>query len=277
MKRCFTLFLLVLFMAFPVIASQRDKLTIKPALVRMQNENLAPGITMNWTPLYYDTVLLGATLPQYLKLSLDLEGTLIPKPEFNPKTQQANFFFSYLVSLRKAEELTLGQEPVGAPDFGSIYIGAKALYETSQDFSEQNLALGAEIRYVTSHRQAIPNFYASLALVSPLRSALRNALNESNNNFSRIDLQMEWTLRFGRIIIHPEARYFYSIQLQEKLADAGLDQGLYGSVSLGYMLSRSGEGIFRYLQYLFVQYNRGQLPVYTDERETIEMGFTFGI
>jgi hypothetical protein len=44
---------------------------------------------------------------------------------------------------------------------------------------------------------------------------------------------------------------------------------------LGYVFGERDSGPLQFFEYIYLQYNRGQFPVYLDNRETIEAGISF--
>lgn len=250
-------------------------LSIQPGLVRMENENLTIGVDFEAGYEREYTLTSESGFPRFIEFDAKASGSLLPKPKYNPNHQKADLFFGYLISFKKAQDLQLGEIPEPSPDFGSLSVGLNVNYETDQTFDEQNLEIGAELRYVNTSQQALPVLEASYLFVNPVQSQLRDGVNEAADIFKRLDLRSFWAIRLNRFLLNPDFRYFKSQDLAPALEEAGLDDGFHSSVTLGYMVTERESGFLSYFDYFYIQYNYGQFPVYSGDRETFEAGLTF--
>lgn len=258
----------------PELAAQ--SLSVKPGLVRMENEKLAIGVDVEADYQKEYTLTSETTFPRLIQFDLAANATLLRRPAMNPKHQNLDLFLGYLVSFKKAQELQPGEEPEPGTDYGSLGLGINASFEADQTFTEQNVESGIELRYVNSAHQFLPILESSYQFVLPVRSDIRDDLNEDNDFFKRFEARAFWAVRLNRFLLNPDFRYFRSIDLSSDLENLGLDEGLHSSISLGYMFANEETGPLRFFEYIYLQYNHGQLPVYLDNRETIEAGITFG-
>jgi len=65
------------------------------------------------------------------------------------------------------------------------------------------------------------------------------------------------------------------LNLSDELADRNIGDGFYTSVNIGYRLDSSERLLLNVFDFVYIQYNRGELPVYEDNRETLEAGVIF--
>ncbi len=273
MKRFFSaLFLLLGLMAHSVLS---QNLSIKPGLVRMENEKLTVGVDFEAGYQKEYTLTSETGFPRLIQFDVRANGTLLPKPALNPNHQNADLFFGYLISFKKAQELTLGEEPEPSTDYGSLGLGITAGYKANQTFTEQNLERGLELRYVNSSQQWLPVVELSYRAVFSLQSEIRDDLNVQNDFYRRLGARAFWVIRLNQILLNPDFRYFSSVDLTPTLKSAGLDEGFHSSISLGYVFESKDSGPLQFFEYVYLQYNRGQFPVYLGNRETIEAGATF--
>ena len=252
--------------------------TFKPRVVLMENDKPAVGLDLGLEYKSEKTITSETTYPRILSLDIDAEGTLLVNPDLNPNTQKAAIFLGYLVSFKKAEGITLGQESGTGTDYGSLGLGADIAYEANQSFTEQNLEGGAELRYQNSSNVYMPVLHVAYQFVKPITSDIRDAVDEDNDLFQRLNLNLSWNiplLEQKRLFIAPELNYFYSMNLAPAVESTGLDEGLHGSLILGYAFEGMDNPILKYLKHVFIKYSDGQLPVYANDREIIEGGLAF--
>lgn len=252
-----------------------QQFSVKPGLVRMENEEFGFGVDFETGYEKEYTITSETGYPRIFQIDLKANGTLLTKPEFNPKHQHVDVFLGYLVSFKKAQEIQLGQEPEPSKDYGSLGLGFTANFEANQPFTELNLEQGLEVRYINTSQQYLPVFEISYLFVMPLRSEFRDVLNEDTSFFQRFESRAFWTIRFRQFLLNPDFRYFRSLDLSPLLEEIGLREGLHSSISLGYVLNDSNSGPLQFLKYIYLQYNYGQYPVYLDNREAIEAGVMF--
>lgn len=270
-----SLLLTSLFGLISLVGLQAQSLSIKPGLVRMENEKLTVGVDFGVAYQKEYTVTSETGFPRLIQIDAKANGSLLPRPELNPDHQHLDLFLGYLVSFKKAQELQLGQEPEPSRDYGSLGLGVTANFEANQTFTEQNLEQGMELRYVNSSQQLLPILEASYLFVVPLRSEFRDELNQDTNLFQRYELRAFWAVRLNHFLLSPDFRYFKSVDLSPELSDAGLDSGLHSSITLGYVFEEKEHSVLKFFEYVYLQYNHGQYPVYLDTRETIEAGLSF--
>ena len=254
---------------------------IKPALVTDINDNYMPGIDFDLSYRWVNNQDEDRDLPQgtfiiraWPSLEFDATGTFTGKPDLNPKQQQLNLRFNYLFRLQRT--ITFGEDFRPETYFGTIFTGLNLKYEADQPFAEQHAAGGIELRYTNSANWYIPDLDASFNFVRPLRSELRRDIDEDLDVYQRIDFQFWWQLPIGnKINVMPKFRYFYSLNLSDELADRNIGDGFYTSVNIGYRLDSSERLLLNVFDFVYIQYNRGELPVYEDNRETLEAGVIF--
>lgn len=270
-----SLLFIIIFSLISWIDLQAQSLSIKPGLVRMENEKLTVGV--DFEALYQKEYIITSEtdFPRLIQLDAKANGTLLPRPKYNPDHQYLDLFLGYLVSFKKAQELQLGQEPEPSKDYGSLGLGVTANFEANQTFTEQNLQQGVELRYVNSALPFLPVLETSFLFVIPLRSEFRDDLNQATDFFQRFELRAFWAIRINRFLLNPDFRYFKSVDLSPALEDAGLDEGIHSSVTLGYVFEEREKSVLQFFEYIYLQYNHGQFPVYLDNRETIEAGISF--
>ena len=119
-------------------------------------------------------------------------------------------------------------------------------------------------------RRQVPGIVASAG-----RSEFREELNADNNMFQRFEARAFWAIRLGQILLNPDLRYFRSLDLAPVLKENGLDEGFHSAISLGYVFEERESGPLQFFEYIYLHYNRGQFPVYLDNRETVEAGISF--
>lgn len=274
MKLTSLLSTIILGLILPVIVKAQS-FSIKPDIARMENDKLGFGIDLEAGIRSEYTITSEADFPRYAEFDLGLNASILSKPSLNPKHQHLDIYFGYLISFKKAQEIVLGQTPEPANDYGSIGIGINANFEANQTFTEQNVEQGAELRYTNASKKFLPVIELSYLFVIPYRSEFREDLNADNNMFQRFNARAFWTIRFGHFLLSPDFRYFRSLDLAEVLKENGLDKGFHSSVSLGYVFDLRESGPLQFFEYIYLQYNRGQFPVYLGNRETVEAGLTF--
>lgn len=249
--------------------------SIKPNLVQMENEKIGVGVDFEIRSENQYTLTTETGFPRYVEFDMMVNATVLSKPALNPNHQQLDLYFGYLVSFKKTQELQLGKEPEPSKDYGALGLGINANFEANQTFTEQNIEQGMELRYTNSSKKFLPVFELSYLFVTPYRSDFREELNTDNKLFQRFDARAFWAIRFGQFLLNPDFRYFRSFDLASVLKENGLYEGMHSAISLGYLLEERDSGLFQFFEYIYLQYNRGQFPVFLDNRETIEAGITF--
>lgn len=271
-----TVFFLVLAgLILPSVAAAQS-ISLKPGVAWMENDK--PGFNVDFGISYRNEYIITSetSYPRLIEIDLGADGSLLSRPSLNPKHQHVDLFLGYLVSFKKAQELTLGQLPEPSRDFGSLGLGLNVNLEANQTFTEINLEQGLELRYVNSSNSYVPAVEISYLLVIPYRSQFRDVLNQENNPFQRFNARMFWVIRMKQFLLNPDFRYFRSADLSPVLEENGLDEGFHSAVSLGYVFGQRESGPLQFFEYIYLQYNRGQFPVYLDNRETVELGIRFG-
>lgn len=251
---------------------------IRPDIARMQNDKLGFGVDLEAGIRSRDTLPSETDFPRFIEFDLGLNASILSRPSLNPNNQQVDVYFGYFVSFLKAktaDDIQLGERPMAGKDYGALGIGVNANFEANQTFTELNVEQGAEIRYTNTANQFMPVLELSYLFVIPYRSEFREELNESNSMYQRFDARASWKIRFGHLLLRPDFRYFRSLDLAAVLKENGLDEGFHSSVSLGYVFDLRDSGPLQFFEYIYLQYNRGQFPVYLENRETIEAGISF--
>jgi hypothetical protein len=265
--------LLFLFSVSPP-SSQSQSLSISPELSRAETSDILYGLELKSQYRTEYTLTSETGFPRLLQLDLRLDASVLSKPEFNPNQHNLDLFFGYLISFKKSQEIVLGRESEPSTDYGSLGIGITTGYDASQTFDEQYLEQGVELRYINSSFPVLPILEASYRYSKPLYSELRDDLDISRDFFRRFQFRFYWVMQYRWLLFNPEFTYFNSQDLNEALEDAGLESGFHSSLTLGY-LNHEGNLLFRWIDMIFVEYHYGQLPVYFNDRETIEAGITF--
>lgn len=271
-KKVFYVILAGLFL--PSVAAAQS-ISLKPGLAWMENDKLGFNVDFGIQHRNEYAITSETGYPRLIEIDLSADGSLLSRPALNPKHQQVDLFLGYLISFKKAQKLTPGQMPEASRDFGSLGLGLNVNLEANQTFTEINQEQGLEFRYVNSSNPAIPAVEISYLLVVPYRSQFRDELNQENNTFQRFNARMFWVIRMKRLLLNPDFRYFRSAELSPVLKENGLDEGFHSAVSLGYVFGQRDSGPLQFFEYIYLQYNRGQFPVYLDNRETIEAGISF--
>jgi hypothetical protein len=269
-----SLLLLMAGLFLPTMVNAQS-VSLKPGVAWMENDK--PGFNVDFGIDYRNeyTIPSETSYPRLLEIDLSASGSLLTRPALNPEHQHVDLFLGYLISFKKAQELTLGQVNESSRDYGSLGLGFNANLEANQTFTEINLEQGLELRYVNSSRSYIPAVETSYLLVIPYRSQFRDDLNQENNSFQRFNVRLFWAIRMKQFLLNPDFRYFRSVDLSEELKENGLDVGFHSAVSLGYLFEERESGPLQFLEYIYLQYNRGEFPVYLGSRETVEAGISF--
>ncbi|NBC65310.1 MAG: hypothetical protein GVY07_06590 [Bacteroidetes bacterium] len=249
--------------------------SVKPNLARMDNDKIGYGVDVEAAYEKEYTVPSETGFPRFIEIDLSASASLLNKPSLNPNHQHVDVYLGYLISFKKAQDLTRGVEPGSSPDYGALGFGFNANFEANQTFTEQNFEQGAELRYTNSSRKFLPVVELSYLFVIPYQSELREELNQSTDMFQRLNARAFWAIRFGQFLLSPDFRYFRSIDLAPTLEENGLDEGFHSAVELGYVFRPRESGPLQFFEYVYLQYNRGQFPVYLENRETIEAGISF--
>ena len=270
-----TVLIAILIVLISSSVTNAQSISLKPGLAWMENDK--PGLNVDFGVHYRNmyTITSETSYPRLLEIDLNANGSLLTRPALNPKNQQIDLFLGYLVSFKKAQQLTPGQLPEPSKDYGSLGLGLNTNAEANQTFTEINLEQGLELRYVNSSNPYLPAVETSYLIVIPYRSQIRDDLNLENDVFQRFDARVFWVIRIKQFLLNPDFRYFRSIDLSPALEDNGLDEGFHSAVSLGYVFEERESGPLQFLEYIYLQYNRGEFPVYLGNRETIEVGVSF--
>ena len=269
------LLILIIGLFFSTMVSAQS-ISLKPGVAWMENDK--PGFNVDFDIGYRNeyTIPSETSYPRLVEIDLSASGSLLARPSLNPEYQHVDLFLGYLISFKKAQELTLGQVDEPSGDYGSLGLGLNTNLEANQTFTEINLEQGLELRYVNSSRSYLPVVETSYLLVIPYRSQFRDDLNQENNSFQRFNVRLFWAIRMKQFLLNPDFRYFRSIDLSPVLEENGLDEGFHSAVSLGYVFEKRESGPLQFLEYIYLQYNRGEFPVYLGSRETVELGISFG-
>lgn len=252
-----------------------QSISLKPGVAWMENDKPGFNVDIGIDYRHEYTIPSETSFPRLLEIDLNANGSLLSRPSLNPNHQQVDLFLGYLISFKKTQELTLGQVNESSRDYGSLGLGFNVNLEANQMFTEINLEQGLELRYVNSSKSYIPAVETSYLLVLPYRSQIRDNLNQENNSFQRFNVRLFWAIRMKQFLLNPDFRYFRSVDLSEELKENGLDEGFHSAVSLGYVFEKRESGPLQFLEYIYLQYNRGEFPVYLNSQETIEAGISF--
>jgi len=271
-----SLLLLMAGLFLPTMVNAQS-VSLKPGVAWMENDK--PGFNVDFGINYRNeyTITSETSFPRLVEIDLSAKGSLLTRPALNPKHQHVDLFLGYLISFKKAQELTLGQVNKPSNDYGSLGFGLNTNLEANQTFTEINLEQGLELRYVNSSISYIPVVEASYLLVIPYRSQIRDDLNMENNVFQRFNARLFWVIRIKKFLLNPDFRYYRSVDLSPELEENGLGEGFHTAVSLGYVFEERESGPFQFLEYVYLQSNRGEFPVYLGSRETIGAGISFGL
>ena len=267
--------ILLLFCLLITASLSSQSLTLSPELGSAENGEFVYGFEFQGDFKREYTITSETSFPRLLQFELKLNGSVLSKPDFNPDQHTFDLFFGYLISFKKAQDLVLGEEPEPSRDYGSLGIGITTAYEANQTFDEQYIHPGLEIRYINTSLDFLPILELSYEFSKPITSEIRNGLGAEDETYRRFDFRFFWVMRYRQILIHPEFRYHKSYDLDSILVKAGLEEGFHSMFKLGYLNRETVIPILRWLDFIYVQYNYGQLPVYLDDRESFEAGLTF--
>lgn len=252
-------------------SDKRYEINIKPAVLTDVDERLVPGLKFDfkYQLLNREFHAINRGFVNSSKFDIDFEaaGAAITRSELSTEEQKAELKIGILSDFLKNQQY-----------YGALFTGLRIYYEADQSFHEQHAAGGFEVRYTNNDRffLFIPDVSASYNFVKPIRSELREMIEEKNDHYKRLDIKawFNWNLS-SHLLLSPQIRYFNSKNLSQLLSALNLDEGLYGSIILGLALDKSDKRLLRYLGLLYIQYNRGQLPVFENDRQTLEFGLAF--
>lgn len=241
----------------------------------MENEKLGLGADFEFKYNKEYTITSKTRYQRYIEFDLDAGASLLSRPSLNPKHHHFDLFLGYLVVFEKTAQGDQLGEDMELKNYGSLSLGLNANFEANQIFTEQNFEQGAELRYINESKKFLPVVELSYLFVIPYRSDFREELNTENNMFQRLNARAFWAIRFGQFLLSPDFRYFRSIDLAPTLEENGLDEGFHSAIELGYVFNPRESGPLKFFEYIYLQYNNGQFPVYLENRETIEAGISF--
>lgn len=252
-------------------SDKKHEFNIKPAVLTDVDKRLVLGgkFDFKYKLLNHELLAENRGFVNSAKFDIDFEsaGSAITRPELSTEEQKAELKIGILSDFLKDQQY-----------YGAFFTGLRIFYEADQSFHEQHAAGGLEVRYTNNDRifLFIPDVSASYNFVKPIRSDIREMVGEENDHYQRLDIKawFNWNLS-SHLLLSPQIRYFNSKNLNPLLAEQNLDQGLYGSIILGLALDKTDKRLLKHLGLLYLQYNRGQLPVFENDRQTLEFGLAF--
>ena len=243
------------------------RISLKPELMESDNADLAFGIQLDLNAdsnpiIENDTVVIGYTLKG--------EWATESSANTDPLTAKLDLFFDWLKLLDKDEIYVHGQFSGG--------------YQSDDRFEEQELAGGATLAVV-------PRLFRSFKLsllshydwVYSFESKRRKELNgAANDDFGRLQLEALGVLRLRKLVRLPilkslklsgNYRYFSHHGLDDVVETLGENDFDYWSVDLAYEWWPNG--VFGWVQELFVTYSEGHLPTEAEDQSVWKVGIVF--
>jgi hypothetical protein len=277
-----SLALLMAMMASPAFAqfgcpAQPRALSVGPAYADNADERaFAIAAIARFCHAPYDT---RPTLPRAFYSGIEADGTVPLRSLVLPNDITASAFLGLTIALTERLPDPGGDlDDIGETfgfNYGVMGIGASAAYESSTDWSEQNMIGRAELRWVHPGWPLLPSIVVGVGAVLPLRSEIRMAIDASDDLHGRVSIEGYWLVPASRLFeIEAHARYVAGFGLEDVVAAAGLDRAglLQGRVSwlpavdLGpLMLSR-----------VFVEYGYGRSPTDVEARHAWTVGLRIG-
>lgn len=218
-------------------------------------------------------------LPRAFYTGLEADGVIPLRSLVLPNDITASAFLGLTIAL--TERLP---DPGGDLDdlgeafrfnYGVLGLGASAAYESSTHFEEQNVTGQAELRWVHPGWPVMPSLVLGVGAVLPVRSELRNNLDEGNDLHGRLSIEAYWLIPASRHFeIEALARYVAGFGLEEVVSAAGLDQAglLQGRAS---WLLGANLGPLT-LSRVFVEYGYGRSPTDVEDRHAWTLGVRIG-
>lgn len=173
-------------------------------------------------------------------------------------------------------------------DFGYVVIGARLQGETDGNVIETMGAVGGVLLYRPPSQWSVkglgflvPTLSFGISSARPLRSALRESLNVENERFTRTDLALGWTFRFGRdwvpgalrpVRLDAHLAHFTHGDLEQPIVDSVGTSGRFVAFDVGYDLPART----RYLRHLFLRWSEGEHATLPTGRKGWLLGVTLG-
>lgn len=191
----------------------------------------------------------------------------------NPENQEISVSTGFEVSLSKVADVGPSADPDAAEalefDWGALGLGLSGKYESSQDWQEQGLNFGAELRYTAP--EGGPGLIINYSAVVPLKSEIRDQMTEDLKTISRLDASVYWlTPRIkDRVSFTLHLRAFRSFSLREPLK-AALQDGIFFRAGVIYQLNANLKVV--QLDNVFIKRALGRLPTESEDHKAWTIG-----
>lgn len=254
--------------------AQEFSFQIKPGLTRNDAKKIVPALSLSGSIDYEQH-----KVPQSFQRSIFFQGkadaSFLRHASSNPENQEVSISAGLEISLSKVAEVDLSNPDAVEDaealkfDWGAVGLGASAKYESSQDWEEQGLNFGAEIRYTAP--SGGPGIIINYAAVVPLKSKIRDLMTEDLKTISRLDAAAYWlTPRIqDRVSFALQIRAFRSFSLREPLKEAFQD-GLFFRVGLLFHLNTHLKVIR--VDNIFIKRALGRLPTESNDHKAWTIG-----
>jgi len=248
---------------------------------------LAPLAVVAQSPFEYRVSVAraegGPTMPR-LRLSVDRESDtattkfirttrlkgvvdLVTRADRNTEDSFIEGDFGYRMRLGKAPRLDI-DNPAAIDTWANPMLGfyADARFEANQPLSEQ--LLSAQLRLVFTHVGwqgpvlLLPQIEVAFGATRTVTSDVRDAIGISSGTNTRLDVDAEWRVSFGRFAtgvfdklwFFANVRAFSTSGLESALESLGYSSGTWAAARLMYEVNiLQARGVF-------VQFARGRLP-----------------
>jgi len=281
----------LLFVAGTAFA-QTSALELRPAILRSEDAfTLAVRFSGAVRDEYYSQPAAG-TYPKGWYYSAAAEGAVALKPRHNPENLTAKLNAGWSISLKRTPEPPEfspddpePQLPRPTKDWGFIEIGADVKAEADQVFDAVNLAGGGELSYINIKDEGwwflVPSVVVGLNAVKPLKSDLRDSIDEDLSPFARIDGAASWKFLIGQRLnspilrplgLHVDFRFFNSFGLPEIVEESDDPLATYVALDVSYSLTDR----LPYVREIFVRFSNGRLPPEIQSTSAIYAGIVLG-
>lgn len=268
--------LLFVGLTLSVTAGAQDiSFKIRPGLTRNDAEKIVPALNLS-----FNLEHLGHKALESFPRSFFFQGkgdvTFLRHASANPENQEISVSAGLEISLSKLADVgditdLEDIEDAEALEFnwGAIGFGVSGKYESSQDWDEQGLNFGAEMRYTTP--EGGPGFIVNYSAVVPLKSKIRKQMMEDLKTISRLDAAAYWlTPRIkDKVSFTLDLRVFRSFSLQDPLKEA-LQDGIFFRVGVVYQFNANLQGV--QLDNLFIKRALGRLPTESEDHKAWTIG-----
>ena len=269
------IFLLVLCLIFSSTASaQKFGFKVSPGLTRNDADKIVPQLNLGLSLHHLGHKPL-ENFPRSFFFQGKADATFMRHASENPENHELALSAGIDISLKKVAEVDLSDpdavddaEPLEF-DYGAIGFAASGKYEASQDWDEQGLNFGGEVRYTPPAWW--PSFIINFAAIVPLKSELRDLVGVNLDAISRLDASAYWiTPRIkDKVSFTFHLRAFRAFSLSKPLKEAFQD-GLFFRSGIIYHLNKNLKIV--HWDNFFIKGALGQLPTESDDHKAVTIG-----